>query len=380
MILIPLAFVSAAILAGLLNALELIPWRRAAGTHWTERARLLYPVRVSRAKNLMVIPAGLTLWIRLADPAIPWGWVAAAAFLGTLLGNYPMDRETNPGIRFGDWAHQVTCSWLLKLYAWGNYVLAACLMPVHYGWATWAVTMGSIAVFLTLQFGGGVRLMRALRLLKPASTRLEALVATTSAAMGVPVRATWEMVGSEANALALVATRELAFTSKLLAVASDDDLKAICAHELGHLSEGRWTLAGRLTGALVLFPIIFVRPAYGLAQEAGLAFLGFIILFIWLGNLKLSQAMEKRADKVARESVEETAAYARALELFYRVNQAPAVIKKGTGQIHPDLYDRMEAAGLKPDYPRPAAPSSQSWSSYFMSIVTVIAGLALIWK
>jgi hypothetical protein len=47
--------------------------------------------------------------------------------------------------------------------------------------------------------------------------------------------------------------------------------------------------------------------------------------------------------------------YACALEKLYRENQSPAVnaSKRAT---HPHLYDRMIAAGITPDFPRPARP------------------------
>ena len=64
--------------------------------------------------------------------------------------------------------------------------------------------------------------------------------------MQVRVRATWELGGMAANALALPVTRELIFTERLLAVCSDEEVAAICAHELAHLTESKAVLAGRL--------------------------------------------------------------------------------------------------------------------------------------
>ncbi len=377
MMLYLLTFLIAAFLAWAFNALELIPWRRAREAHWTEQARKLYPARISRAQTICILPAGLTFASRIFYPESQWGIVLAAGFLGTLLGNYPMDRETNPGLHFRDWKNEVAASWIMQLSGWGIYVLAALLMPDQFSWATLAVTAAFFAVFFAQQFGGAIRLMRILGLVRPASARLQTLVDATSAAMGVPVRATWELTGSSANAFAFVTTRELGFGRKLVAVCSDDELQAICAHELGHLSESRWTLVGRLMGTLTLFPMIYARPAWAVAEGGGLGFLGLLVIGIWYGNVRLVRAMENRADHVARESVEDAASYARSLERLHRTNLIPAVIKHGTGHTHPNLYDRMLAAGVTPDYPRPAAPGNFGWSGTVITVMTTFTAMYL---
>ncbi len=370
-------FLSGMLAAWIFNELELMAWRRSSAAHWTERARKLFPARVSRQINLWAIPAGLTMAGRFLDPGTPWMAAALCSILGTLLGNFPMDRATHPGLPFGEWAHEVFSTLCLQLSGWATFALAAFLMPDHPDWRIGVVTAGFFLLHFSLQFGLGLRLMRGLRLLQPAPARLQSLVEETSASMGVKVRATWELISVNANAIAFVTTRELAFTRKLLAICSDEEIKAVCAHELGHLSESRWTLAGRLVGSLILFPLIFVRPIYGQWQWAGLPMLGFAVVLIWLGKLRLSQTMEKRADQIARESVAEQTIYARALERLYRANQIPAVLRKSSAHAHPDLYDRMVAAGLTPDYPRPAAPSGQGWTSIVTTVICAVLAMSL---
>jgi hypothetical protein len=70
---------------------------------------------------------------------------------------------------------------------------------------------------------------------------------------------------------------------------------------------------------------------------------------------RLSRRMEKRADAVAHEHVG-GAIYASALERLSELNLAPAVLW-GKGGTHPFLADRMRAAGVEPDWPRPDPPS-----------------------
>ena len=95
-------------------------------------------------------------------------------------------------------------------------------------------------------------------------------------------------------------------------------------------------------------------------------------------NIRVARRMETRADKIAAENVADPAVYARALERLYQTNQMPAVMPKRSAKIHPDLYDRMVAAGVTPDYPRPKAAKGQCWTSYLvfasMVLIPVLVG------
>jgi hypothetical protein len=43
---------------------------------------------------------------------------------------------------------------------------------------------------------------------------------------------------------------------------------------------------------------------------------------------------------------------------------------------HPDLYDRMLAAGVKPDYPRPDKPKTTTWVGRIYIFIFVVATIA----
>ena len=105
--------------------------------------------------------------------------------------------------------------------------------------------------------------------------------------------------------------------------------------------------------------------------------LSLAVAIIWLCRVRLARSMENRADKIARESTEEMTIYARALERIYCANQVPAVMRKSTLLAHPSLYDRMIAANLTPDYPRPTPPSTQGWTSIVATIPCTIMVLYL---
>ena len=57
-----------------LNWLALISWRRAAGQHWSECARRLYPVAAAMRLNLWIIPLNLTLVVTTCFPGRPPVW------------------------------------------------------------------------------------------------------------------------------------------------------------------------------------------------------------------------------------------------------------------------------------------------------------------
>ncbi len=87
----------------------------------------------------------------------------------------------------------------------------------------------------------------------------------------------------------------------------------------------------------------------------------------WTGR-----AMEKRADRIAKNNEGTDLAYAQALEKIYVANHMPAVNPKSNVAVHPDLYDRMIAAGITPDYPRPEPPSTWALTGILGTTSTVL--------
>jgi hypothetical protein len=86
--------------------------------------------------------------------------------------------------------------------------------------------------------------------------------------------------------------------------------------------------------------------------------LGFFLLvlttmFVPFLYRKLSRKLEIRADCIAKSNEPDSGAYAQALARLHEDNLAPAVMLKER-MTHPNLYDRLLAAGVTPDFPRPA--------------------------
>src|SRR5205823_45956 len=118
-----------------------------------------------------------------------------------------------------------------------------------------AVLVAGAAAFVFLTRGGGLPIARALGLARLASPRLSAVVARAAERVGLRPRATYEIPSSNANAFAFPLSGRLAFTTTILDVLDDDELTAVCAHELGHLAEPRALSWCRVAPLLFLGPL-----------------------------------------------------------------------------------------------------------------------------
>jgi Zn-dependent protease with chaperone function len=369
------ALVTGALLSWATAWLELIRWRRAAGVHWTERARLLVPARAARQLNITflgMIAAFSAL--ALLDERTWWPAFLGGIF-GALVGGLPVEREIDPTLTVRTWLHVIVAMLVVSFLRLSSVGIAIVLMPYRLNGRAAFIVAAFLLLQLALEFGLSVRLLQWLRLLRPASPRVQAIVDECSARLGVDVRAAWELRLPQANAVAFVATREVAFTPKLVALASDAELRTVCAHELGHIGETKWTRFGRVIGSLMFFPLVFLQPAiarFGPSAAPALMAAVFVIIVL---RARLGRAMEKRADRIAIESAEEKAVYARVLEKIYRANQIPAVLARSRLRPHPDLYDRMLAAGVTPDYPRPQPPPRMRWSSLALLLIAIGLGV-----
>lgn len=362
LLLIPLC-VGAALLVWGFNALALRSWRRSAGQHWTERARALYPALVSRKINQLAIPALLVAIVRIRFPELPWTEIALVAYAGALLGSFPMDREIHQDLRFGVWAHLTFAAAFVQGLRWGAWGAAIILMPREVTVTSLLIPFGWVALVIALELGLALTLLRWVKLLIPASPHLRSLVDQANRHLNVKVKSVWELKTLVANALAITTTQELLFTTPLLKQLSDDEVVAVAAHELGHLAESPSVKIVRVVGALTLLPLIFINPVAPMLDPQGIFALLGLCWAIYYAIRKMRRAMEKRADRMAVEQINDPTIYARALEKLYRVNQIPAVLASKQAGVHPNLYDRMTAAQVTPDYPRPQPPPRQHWTS-----------------
>lgn len=369
------SLLAAAVVVALTLVVELIPWWRAREAHWTERARKLMPARVAARQYEWAIPIGMALVSRFYWPDVSMAWALIGGFIGCVLGAIPLMRAIVPGLTFRQWTDAYTQHITIRMIEWGTLLAAIVCMPPTWGLPALAIAATFVVVRVALGFGAMLRILRLVGNLHPASPRLTEIVTACSAQAGVPVRASWEARDTQANAMAAIASKELIFTTRLLEVASDDELRAITRHELAHLAESRAVLWRRIAGDLAIMPLIFLRPAISNFGPPGLVAIMAAVFLILALRSRMSQTLEKHADQQAIVPEESLGIYARALETLYRTNQMP-VVMKGTGLLnHPDLYDRMVAAGATPDYPRPKSPRSISWVA--MPVVVSVTAAAM---
>ncbi len=352
---------ASALVPASLVRLALVPWRRLPLEPWTERARRFHPIRHAHAGWLIVLPF-TAIVIRLMlypDASLPA--VIVGAILGSTLSGLPLDRAAFPSIGLGAWLRSALVLSGLRL-GWVFLVLVfAFAMP-----DTWSLAqLGWSVAFLfasgALSAGLIYRVLVALGAFRPAGERIVRLVGECSAEAGVPVRGVWVFTSPAAYAAALVAQRSLVFSDTTLAENDDEELRAICRHELAHLNESHAVRLLRIAQMpLTLLPFIFTPTFVAAMGTSGI--LPPLLCWLLCANVfnRLSLRMEKRADTAAHQNVE-SPAYARALERIHQRNLVPAVFAKKAARTHPDLYDRMLAAGVTPSYPRPAPPAEHHW-------------------
>lgn len=370
------ALLLSALLAWLLNMLALRPWRRAAQAHWTERARLLYPVQKAARLNFILIPAFMVI----AQLALPAAWqthgsaCAGAAFFGTLAGTYPVDHALFPSLRLVEWAGLAAWGWLLRLAMIGIGLCLVWYMPEEIGWRAAGFGALAAALLLALNCGLTIRIGRILGLTRLASERLARLVSETSVRMKIRVSRVWLVKSPTANAWAFVMTREIMFSTGLQDNLTDEEIRAICCHEMGHLSESKAAKLCRVAAAYAFLPLVFIQPLTHAAGPFGLlAACGFLLVVTLVAN-RFRRRLEIRADQAGKSHEVAAGGYAQALEHIYQLNHMPAVMS-GKRTIHPHLYDRLLAAGVTPSYPRPKAPSKVGLQTFAVCGLIVGAGV-----
>lgn len=361
-LLLVLHFTLAAAMVAGLGWLALIPWRRSKEAHWTERARQLWPARVTSGMLLFSIPvalAGVQL-IVLPDLPLKYLGLAGAGLLGAVVGMWPMMRAIFPRMQFLTWLRELATMVVVRLFTLGILIAAGLCMPSELNWSALPLAGGVLAMMLWSIYGGALQLLHAAGTLAQPPARLTTLVGEVAERMQLPMPKIWLLRLFGANALALPVLNTLLVTEGAMEALSDEELAAICAHEFAHLNEPKSVITARILAALAPLPAIFLKPAFHAWGPFGCVAIGAAMVITARLTRNFRNRMEKRADSMA--TVHEGASpgtYASALERIYEVNQVPAVM--AGKMVHPNLYDRLLAAGVTPAYPRPAPPPKFSW-------------------
>lgn len=334
----------------------------SAEAHWTERARLLWPARRVLAMGTLM---GLVCWgfsalVFIHTPVGVWSRAVltlvclAAAWCGGVAFSLRLARRQRPWTLWG-YLRGVLATLLLRMPHLAVVGVVMLLVSSEMSAWQWGLYVVGVLVALVLAVRGGLPVLRGLGLARRPSARVMGVVAETAARVGVTPRHVWEVDWPVANALAYILTQEVVITADLQEVLNDAELGSVIAHELGHLSEPRRVVLARLTPVVALVVVLLLLP---LALQGYVWFyLGSLVclLVVVMVTGRVRRQMEERADEFGQAHEEDAGTYARALEKIYQHNMVPAVLGLKRA-AHPDLYDRLEGAGVTPDYPRPDPP------------------------
>jgi Zn-dependent protease with chaperone function len=364
-----------------MNWLALIPWRRAKGKHWTERARVYHPARVSAVSNLRVLPgvAALSILLLFPEGGPHWALVAIVASIGAMLGTMPMDREVWPRIKLSDLWRSVVKNWIIRFLTWFVFLGAAVLMPENFNFETILIPIVFLALLIWWSQKGWIKVGQWMGARSSPPERLVNIARNTAAKMNTSFNELWVVRSHSAQAFAFPAKRALLFTDRLLDVLTDDEISAVCAHELAHLTEARSQYYIRYILWLVFLPWLFTKPLIHNFSIFGFYLLLGITVLVPSIFRRVSHKLEIRADTIAHAHEADPGTYARALAKLYEDNLVPAVNAKKRA-THPHLYDRLLAAGVTPDFPRPAAPAPFSWNGLLLSLALGVLAAHLLFS
>jgi heat shock protein HtpX len=185
-----------------------------------------------------------------------------------------------------------------------------------------------------------LRLARAQPLPAEAATELHAIVDKLAERAGIPMPRLYLIPGDQPNAFATgrdPAHAAVALTEGLLTTLEPEHVRAVVAHELGHIrnrdilvSSIAATLAGAITAAVNVLQLSFLFGGDDEAEENPLGLIGSIAAMILapiagtLLQLGVSRQREYLADATAAELLGSGAPLADALETIQRT-QAPAL-------------------------------------------------------
>jgi Zn-dependent protease with chaperone function len=349
---------------------------RGAPDRGEERARRLVPFRtaaflVGFAQIQVAWMAGARV---MAESAAPVVFGAIAAAIAFLAGGVGRRVEEPPGVHPADRPRAVRDD---RSTVWGAMLLRARLLPWFAGTSAAAAASAALPVvgedgtihgwmvLLSLALSvigvayGGLAASVLFRALVPAGAAVRAIAEDVAAREKTSLRLVLRLPTQGArfaNAAAIPWARTMVVTDRIVELLTEDELRAVLAHEAGHLSEPPRVVAARLgSGALLLFSLTTatrVAEALGVpvALAAATGIMAAIVLL--LGVRRLARGMEERADARAKETVG-PAPLAEALRKLHADGQMPMVT--GARRVHPDLYDRLTALGVDPG-PRPAPP------------------------
>lgn len=326
--------------------------------HWTERARYAFQARQAVLTAALLPPVFVAV---SAAATLPFGGaigllaIVTAFVASTPARLYVERRALQRQLSLRAWVRGRVAWWLVMTPHLLVVVALTLVAPRPLGAATFAVFGLGVAATVIAAFGGTLRLARVLGLAVPAGPRLAQLVAESAARASVSAPPAYELEMPIANAFAWVHLGAIGVTRGALEALSDDELRAVLAHELGHLAEPRAVAVVRSLGMLALTPLVLILPLVFARHFWAIGLLLLAMIVTMRAVRLVARRMEERADRAAHAAEADPGTYAGALATLYEANAMPAVMP-GKRPVHPHLYDRLVSAGVTPTWPRPAPP------------------------
>lgn len=344
----------------------------AACAHWTERARFADVARregrlVAALVVMMTLCLGIGAW-RTDDASWLGGLLVVVASVCAVVSGHvgflhaypslgPPEDVRGARLRGFVWPACVFGFWLfIPLFV-------APFTTPRFDTTTWLALASGMALLVTWSVVA-LPAARAFGVLVDPSDALLAQAHAVARRMGVEFNSLWVLRWHVPNAFALPLGRNIAVSDRLLELLNPEEVEAVLAHELGHLRE-RWpTHLTRLAGPFAWFSLSAGLPVYGAFGFLGVMGLYLAVVAVLILLTKVSRNAERAADGDARTHTD-SPTYARALEKLHEAALLPAVTIQRGG--HPDLYDRMEAAGVCPAYAKPEPPNARGAIAVLMT-------------
>ena len=387
----PVVFLVSLFAAWVAATFALWPLRKLENAHWIERARVAYSARRTLLFTLFLAPilgVFLGTGYRGAISLVPISLKAVLAVAAVITAVLCIVVRTERRIRQSSyslrdwWRSAIVYLFVLSSGFLPILLIAMLAMPMQFNAWCIIIAICATAAMLAAFLGGSMRVLQLIGYAKPASGRAAEIAAVAAQRANETPRQVFEFTTQSANAFANYLQRWIGFTSGSLAHLSDEELVAVAAHELEHLSMPRGLKILRFVIFFSWFlPLLFLKPIVGTYGLNGMLYflLGLVCFMLLAGRLQrmFLAREEERADDAGKRHELNEGTYARALEKLYEVNLAPVSLKSPLG--HAPLYDRMLASGVTPGYARPAPPSRiRTLLAVFLQLAiycTVIVGI-----
>ena len=355
--------------------------------HWTERARRSYPFQIFLGFGALLLPVvyatGVNYNPSIVLPAPKWLLFCVVLAIGLTACNAVvvrwarLYRDDVGTVRENIQGLGITAFLYLPVLV--IFMVMSVNLPAKWNAQAGLVIAAALVAYLWIQFGGWIRLGRMVRILVPADGEMTEDAAGLALRWGRPKPTVWMIRWRKANALAFPFANAIVVTEKLRGVLNREETNSVMAHELAHLCEDGATRCMRL-----LIPPILILPLFTLTLwmpsgdwRAIVGCYAFILIgfFILRGRRR---RMEERADTFGKASESSAGVYPVALAKLYEANLVPAVMPCKR-KVHPHLYDRLLAAGITPDYPRPKPPGRWGLLAAFLMIAVNVICLMAVW-